>query len=102
MTTGNIIPKHFPTIFIYFVALVRWYNLTNVGLCMLHFTRHYTDQSGEVLAWLCVWSEVKIKNAYSSADATATLSSLAPVKSRMVYTFLVPAYPARLSWKKGR
>jgi len=30
--------------------------------------------------------------AYGPADATATPSSLAPVKSRMVY-LLVPAYP---------
>jgi len=35
----------------------------------------------DVLAWLSVWSEVQMI-AY---DATATPSSLAPVKSRMVY-----------------
>ena len=34
--------------------------------------------SGEVLAWLSVWSEVQ---------------SLASVKSRLVFTFLVPAHP---------
>jgi len=37
--------------------------------------------------------------AYGSADATATPSSLAPVKSRMVY--LSHAGLPRLSWKKG-
>jgi len=37
--------------------------------------------------------------AYSPADATATLSSLAPVKSRMVY--LSGASLLRLSWKKA-
>ena len=40
--------------------------------------------SGEVLAWLSVWSEVQMI-AHGPADATATPSSLAPVKSRMVY-----------------
>jgi len=38
--------------------------------------------------------------AYGPADATATPSSLAPVKSRMVY--LSGAGLLRLSWKKGR
>jgi len=37
--------------------------------------------------------------AYSSADATATPSSVAPVKSRMVY--LSGASLPKLSWKKG-
>ena len=37
--------------------------------------------------------------AYGPADATATLSSLASVKSRMVY--LSRAGLPRLSWKKG-
>jgi len=37
--------------------------------------------------------------AYGPADATATPSSLAPVKSRMVY--LSGASLSRLSWKKG-
>jgi len=37
--------------------------------------------------------------AYSPADATATPSSLAPVKFRMVY--LSGAGLPRLSWKKG-
>jgi len=38
--------------------------------------------------------------ACGPADATATPSSLAPVKSRMVY--LSDAGLPRLSWKKGR
>jgi len=37
--------------------------------------------------------------AYGSADATATPSSLAPVKSRMAY--LSGASLSRLSWKKA-
>jgi len=37
--------------------------------------------------------------AYGPADATATPSSLAPVKSRMVY--LAGASLSRLSWKKA-
>jgi len=37
---------------------------------------------------------------YGPADATATPSSLAPVKSRMVY--LSGADLPRLSWKTGR
>jgi len=38
--------------------------------------------SGEVLAWLSVWSEVQWFT-YGPADATATPSSLASLKSRM-------------------
>jgi len=33
------------------------------------------------------------RGAYGPADASAIPSSLGPVKSRMVNTFLVPAYP---------
>ena len=39
---------------------------------------------------MCKWF------AYGPADATATPSSLAPAKSRMVCTILVPAYPGCL------
>ena len=56
-------------------------------------------KTGEVLAWLSVWSEVQMI-AYGPADATANQSSLAPVKSRMLY--LSGAGLPRLSWKKGR
>jgi len=38
--------------------------------------------------------------SFCPADATATPSSLAPVKSRMVY--LSSAGLPRLSWEKGR
>ena len=42
--------------------------------------------SGEVLAWLSVWSKVQMKwYAYGPADATASPSSLAPMKSRTAY-----------------
>jgi len=51
--------------------------------------------SGEVLAWLSVWTKVQM---IYPADATATSSSLAPVNSRMVY--LSGAGLPRLSWKK--
>jgi len=54
--------------------------------------------SDEVLAWLCVWSEVQWF-AFGPADATATPSSLAPLKSRMVY--LAGASLPNLSWKKA-
>jgi len=53
--------------------------------------------SGEVLACLSVWSEVQMI-AYGSADATATPSSLAPVKSRMVH--VSGAGLPRLTWKR--
>ena len=52
--------------------------------------------SGEMQAW---WSKCKWF-AYGLADATATPSSLAPVKSRIVY-FSGAGLP-RLSWKKGQ
>jgi len=56
--------------------------------------------SGEVLAWLSVWSEVQMICIWSSyASSTATPSSLAPVKSRMVY--LSGAGLPSLSWKKA-
>ena len=56
--------------------------------------------SGGVLSWLSVWSECRL--AYGSADATAT-HYLAPVKSRLVFTFLVPAYlgsPGKMAVKR--
>ena len=55
-----------------------------------------------VLGYWCVYlSGVCCKwFSYGPADATATLSSLATVKSRMVY--LSGAGLPRLSWKKGR
>ena len=40
--------------------------------------------SDDVLAWFSVWSEVQIICIHGSADATATLSSLASLKSRLV------------------
>jgi len=57
--------------------------------------------SGGILAWLSVWSEVQVICifAYGPADATATPSSLAPVKSRMGH--LSDAGLHRLSWKKA-
>jgi len=55
--------------------------------------------SGEVLVWLSVWSEVQMICIYGPADATATPSSLALVKSRMVY--LSGAGLPRLSWETG-
>jgi len=53
------------------------------------------ELSDEVLAWLSAWSEVQMICMWFS-HTTATTSSLAPVKSRMVFTFLVnleSAYP---------
>jgi len=40
--------------------------------------------SGEIQTWLSVWSEAKMICMYGPADATATSSSHAPVKSRTV------------------
>jgi len=54
--------------------------------------------SDEVLSWLSVCSEVQMI-CICPADATATPSSLAQVKSRTVY--LSAAGLPRLSWKKG-
>jgi len=54
--------------------------------------------SDGVLAWLSVWSEVQ--SAYGPADGTATPSSLASLKSRVVYHS--GAGLPRLSWKRGR
>ena len=58
------------------------------------------NMSGEIL-WLSVLSDMQMICIWSSttADATATKSSLASVKSRMVY--LSGANLPRLSWKKG-
>ena len=49
----------------------------------------------EVLVWLSVWSEVQIVCIWSSwcHCNPQTPSSLASFKSRLVFTFLVPAYP---------
>ena len=48
---------------------------------------------------ICLERGANDLHKYSPADATATQSSLAPVKSRMVY--LSSAGLPRLSWKKG-
>jgi len=59
--------------------------------------------SDEVLALLSVWSEVQMIciGPYGPADdATAITSSLASLKSRLVY-FLMSAYPGRPG-KKGQ
>jgi len=45
----------------------------------------------DVLAWLFLWSGLQMI-AYCPADATATPSSLASLKSRSGLTVLVPAY----------
>jgi len=50
--------------------------------------------SGEVLAWLAVWSKVQMICIFA-----ATPSSLVPVKSKMVYHS--GAGLPRLSWKKA-
>ena len=47
--------------------------------------------SGEVLAWLSVWSEVQTCIWPSWCHCHSL--SLASVKSRLVFTFLVPAHP---------
>jgi len=53
--------------------------------------------SDEALAWLSVGSKVKIICIWSKlTDATTTQSFLASLKSRMVFTFLLLAYPGCL------
>ena len=77
---------------------INWSQLT----CLRSFTLiHccFPVKSGEVLAWLSGWSEVQMICIWS-ADATATPSSLAAVKSRMVY--LSGAGLPKFSWKNGR
>jgi len=49
--------------------------------------------SGGVLAWLFVWSDVKICIWPSWCHCHSL--SLAPIKSRLVFTFLVPAHLGR-------
>ena len=56
------------------------------------------EVSDEVLVWLSVWSECKWF-PYDPAEPTATPSSLAPVKPRMVYLSGV-GLPG-LFWKRG-
>ena len=47
-------------------------------------------RSGGVLAWLSVWSEVQ--TCIRPSQCPCHSLSLASVKSRFVYTFLVPAH----------
>jgi len=62
---------------------------------------HPACRNWVVRYWHGYLSEVRCKwFAYGPADATATPSSLASVKSRMVY--VSSASLPRLSWKKGR
>jgi len=48
--------------------------------------------SGEVLAWLSVWSEVQMICVWSRCAASASPSFHATLKFRLGFTFLVPAY----------
>ena len=62
---------------------------------------HLTCKNWAVRCWRGYLSAARCKwLAYGPSDATATPSSLARVKSRMVY--LSGAGLLRLSWKKGR
>jgi len=59
--------------------------LTLLAGCQEEHTARKKSSDG-VLAWLSVWSVVRmICILYGPADATTTPSSLASVKSRMVY-----------------
>jgi len=57
-------------------------------------------KSDEVLECLSVCSEVQMICKYGPADATATPSYLASLKSRLVY--LSDAGLLRLSWKRAK
>jgi len=80
-------------------TIIPWYRPT------LHFTTTGTlspslGGSGEVCTGSSCLSGARCKSfAYGTADATATPSSLAPVKSRMLY-FTGAGLP-KLSWKKS-
>jgi len=79
-TAAAKIKQHFSVCLMFFSALSLW-------CCWLggrKGIRHVKKLSGEILVWLSVWRRCKW-SAYGPADATATPSSLALVKSRMVY-----------------
>ena len=62
---------------------------------------HPACKNWVVMYWWRYLSGARCKLfAYGPADATATPSSLAPLKSKMIY--LSAASLPRLSWKKGR
>ena len=62
---------------------------------------HLACKNWVVTNWRSYLSRVRCKwFAYGPTDATATPSSLAPLKSRMIY--LSGARLPRLSWKNGR
>jgi len=65
--------------------------------CQEEHLAHKKKLSDEVLAWLSIRSEVQMI-CICPADATAIPSSLASVKSAMVY--LSGASLPRLSWKR--
>jgi len=69
-------------------AELSYRNLHYTGLTLLvgHQEEYLAckEQSDEVLAWLSVWSKVQKICIYGSADANATPSYLASLKSRLV------------------
>jgi len=103
----------------FFIMPLVWNNVPN-ALCTLSvlcvvkvlFIQCFDDaftalmllvgrQEGHPAYWCGYLSGVRFKSfAYGPADATATPSSLAPVKSRMVC--LSGTGLCRLTWKKGR
>ena len=68
-------------------------NMNYINVVNVH--NYYYYNSDEVLPWLSVWTGAR---CIGPADATATPSPIAPVKSRMVYLF--GASLPRLSRKK--
>ena len=71
---------------------VLWHCWLDIGNSIRPVKNAWWSAAGH---WCGYLSEARCKwLAYSSADGTATPSSLASLKSRMVFTFLVPAYPS--------
>jgi len=71
--------------------------LRHCWLCVRKTIRPVKNLSDEVLAWSSLWSEMQMICIWSS-DATATLSSLVSLKSRLVSPFwcwLTQVFPGK-------
>ena len=85
----------------FLVGGLRWAAFSALTLLVGRQEGHLACKNWVVRCWRGYVSGARCKwFAYGPADATATPSSVAPVKSRMVY--FSGAGLHRLSWKKGR
>jgi len=95
------VPKTFPSVYLFFWLLkpsahLTWNKINAFSAFMLLVGRkegHTVCKklSGGVLAWLSVWS--KVQTCIWPSWCHCHSLSLASVKSRLVFTFLVPAHP---------